>query len=368
MTINCTLLILTICATALVLTVQKLFLKKRTALRHLLVALAELLLAAALSMLIVVSTSNFLRKIFVVGLSVYTALLAAAAANLLFGILRMFRRKTEKPAAYGSVLLMTAVLAPVLFVYGSYNAVHPTVKEYTVHSDKLSAPYTVAFVSDTHFGHTVKEDKLCADVRLLNAMAPDCVILGGDITDDRTTREEMENAYAILGTLCSDTYFVYGNHDLQRYEARDGAAQYTGQELQQTIARAGIRILKDEAAALTEEIVLLGRQDAGADDRKTPEELSSDLQHTGQFLLVADHQPYETEDILAYGADVQLSGHSHNGQLFPNNLIYALLGYNAYGAFDIGTTKLIVSAGDGVCGELFRTAGHSEIVLLRLEP
>jgi len=368
MTINYKLLIFTVCALVLVMLLQKLFLKKCTTQRYLLIFFAEFLLAAGTSMLIVVSTSNFLRQIFVVGLSIYTALIAASAVNLLFAIISIFKRKTGKSITYKATILMALGLALALFSYGSFNAFYPTVKEYAVKSDKISEPYTIAFVSDTHFGYTVKENKLSTDVRLINEINPDCVILGGDITDDRTTREEVENAYAILGQISCSKYFVYGNHDLQQYEALDGREYYTEQELNTIIAQAGVRALKDETIALTDEIVLLGRQDASMSSRKSIEELSSVLPDSDTFLLVADHQPYETEDILAYGADVQLSGHSHNGQLFPNDLLYRLFGYDSYGAYDIGTTKLIVSAGAGTCGEFFRTAGHSEIVLLRLEP
>lgn len=360
------LLLLIACALALLLWAQRPLLKKRAVWMPFLLFLAETILATAVSMLIMVSNANFIRNSFAEFLALYAALFAAAAGNLLFGVVRLIRRKAAKPIPYGCAAALSAFFALALLIGGTWNARHTTVKEYSVESAKVSEPYTIAFVSDVHFGHTVDAEKLTSDVELLNSMAPDCVILGGDITDDCSTKENMEEAYRILSALSCDTYYVYGNHDRQAYAARSGAEFYTEAELRNAIERAGIRILKDETAELTDSIVLLGREDASREDRRAPEELPT--VPLNAFLVVADHQPYETEDILACGAQVQLSGHSHAGQLFPNGMLYSLLGYDQYGAYDVGGTKLFVSAGEGGCGELFRTDGHSEILTLTILP
>ena len=87
----------------------------------------------------------------------------------------------------------------------------------------------------------------------------------------------------------------------------------------------------------------------------------------GSFVLLADHSPYETEDIIASGADLQISGHTHAGQLFPLQWIYRLAGYDAYGWFHHGETDVYVSSGASGWGFPFRTeAGcHYEVVTLQ---
>ena len=84
------------------------------------------------------------------------------------------------------------------------------------------------------------------------------------------------------------------------------------------------------------------------------------------YVLMVDHAPYVTQDIIDSGADLQLSGHAHAGQLFPLQGVYRLAGYDAYGFFRHGDTDLYVSAGASGWSFPFRTeAGcHYEVITL----
>lgn len=204
-------------------------------------------------------------------------------------------------------------------------------------------------------------------VNMVNEESPDLVILGGDITDDFSTKAQMKEAYEILKNLKSDTYYVFGNHDCQLKSDMADGRQYTEEELVQTIENSGIKVLKDEAVKISDDMVILGREDASRPDRrKSVDELKGI--DTNAFLITADHQPYEDEDIIATGADLQLSGHSHAGQVFPNHFIYWVLGLNAYGEYEVGNTKLIVSSGEALWAVPFKNEGHSEITMVTIKP
>ena len=100
--------------------------------------------------------------------------------------------------------------------------------------------------------------------------------------------------------------------------------------------------------------------------RETPEELLESLDKELP-ILVMDHQPRELSELSLAGADLQLSGHTHNGQLFPGNLLVALLYDNAYGLKKEGNMYSVVTSGVGVWGPGMRVGTDSEIVLINLE-
>ena len=126
--------------------------------------------------------------------------------------------------------------------------------------------------------------------------------------------------------------------------------------------------MRDEWVDVGDNLVILGREDAFDPTRKPAGELAP--RPAGAFVVCVDHTPYETEDIVATRADVQLSGHTHAGQLFPLQWIYNLLGYDAYGSYRHGTTRLFVSSGAAGWGFPFRSEEgcHFEVVTVRPAP
>ena len=85
-------------------------------------------------------------------------------------------------------------------------------------------------------------------------------------------------------------------------------------------------------------------------------------------MLSIDHSPFEYADIIATKADLQISGHSHAGQLFPLKTIYNLGGFNAYGKYHHGDTDVFVSSGFSGWGVPLRTEVRSEYVVVNLVP
>ena len=130
------------------------------------------------------------------------------------------------------------------------------------------------------------------------------------------------------------------------------------------MAQNGVTVLKDAYAEIAPDLLILGREDLSESGKRSD---ISALQNPApeKYLIVADHQPNSFKDNLSAGADLQLSGHTHAGQLFPLGTLYPLIGY-CYGDYTEGEAVMNVSA--GACGwrmPLRTEAGcHYEVVSL----
>ena len=254
----------------------------------------------------------------------------------------------------------------ILFTYGYFNMNTIRQTSYTVSSEKLHNNYRIVFISDTHFGTIHDADTLKETVNEINELNPDLVILGGDIVEEGTDKTEMYEAFEILGDLNSTygTYYVYGNHDRQRYT---NEPEYTEWELADTIGKNGIKILREEAVAISNDLLLVGREDLGSkDDRLQAEKLLVNIDNN-RFILVADHQPNNVESNKEIGADLQISGHTHGGQILPLGLFPFLYNGCVYGKYQTDNTTIIVSSGFAGWGFPIRTQGVSEYVVVELK-
>lgn len=266
---------------------------------------------------------------------------------------------------YRSCLIPMAVTAAFMG-FGVYNMSHIVKTEYTVVSDKLTSDYRIVFLSDIHYD-TIQDTALLEEkIGEINALQPDAVILGGDIVEEGTSDASMRACFELLGGLESTygTYYVYGNHDRQRYVSQPA---YTESELAETIEKNGIRILCDDTVMLGDELVMIGREDAGSRyERMTTKALLADVPED-RFLLLADHQPVEFEENERLGIDLQLSGHTHAGQIFPIGLFNIILDGINYGCYEKDDSALIVSSGVAGWGFPVRTQGKSEYVVVHVK-
>ena len=267
-------------------------------------------------------------------------------------------------------IAVSLVFGFAVLVAGTWNMQTVACRTYTVSSHKLSARHTVAFLSDLHVGTAQQFSSLEDVVAQINASHPDLVIIGGDVSDEKTSAAWLDRAYRLLGTLEAPTYFVYGNHDRQPDGDLLGGRTYTDDELVQAIERNGITVLADEYVTVADEVMLLGREDISrGKDRRSGDELAARNPDQAAFLIVADHQPYADEaDVAPLKADLQVSGHTHAGQLFPLQFCYNAIGLPAYGEYELGGSCLLVSAGESGWGFPLRTEARSEWNLITLEP
>ncbi len=243
--------------------------------------------------------------------------------------------------------------------------------EYTVTTQKSirEEGYRIAFLSDVHYGTVQSASVLKENISRINAQQPDIVILGGDIVEEGTTLEEMQEVFYYLGCLDAPLgiYFVYGNHDRQ---ADSKNRTYTDEELVAAIEDNGIVILEDETQLIGGELLLIGRADAAWDTNTDRKEIGELLlpEQEGLFLLTLDHQPLEAEENAAAGVDLMLSGHTHAGQLFPVGYLTEWTGGMNYGLYQTDSCQSIVSSGFAGWGCGIRTQGHCEYVIVDIVP
>ena len=180
----------------------------------------------------------------------------------------------------------------------------------------------------------------------------------------------MEAAAKVLGDIGAEygTYYVFGNHD---YNAYTSTPAYSPEELCSTLESSGIVVLKDRVYTVNDELTVIGRTDASVGSMVSPkgrtgiEELCRETD-SNTFVLLLDHQPTELSENAEAGVDLQLSGHTHAGQIWPTGQVGELTGFTElnYGWKEIGGFQVIVSSGIGGWGYPIRTGGHSEYVVV----
>lgn len=302
-------------------------------------------------------------SIFVV---VYIALIGDSAADVVDLIVRCIKRKGVE-----SFRLLLCGAAGILFcggvyIYGTWNAENIREMRHEWKAEGLKREHTFAFAADLHAGSAQTMDTLRNLCRDINAAKPEFVILGGDVTDELTSYEDMVETYSILSELEAPVYFIYGNHDRQPSSGFVSGRTYTDEQLEEEITRAGIHILKDEYVKTAEDLVLLGREDISSDARIKWEDLKNPFEGEGA-LIVADHQPYDKEQLEIESSALQISGHTHAGQLWPLKTVYTLLGLPAFGEFEQKNTFLYVSAGANDWMVPIRTEEHCEWELVTIK-
>ena len=211
-------------------------------------------------------------------------------------------------------------------------------------------------MADLHFRDLTSDRFLEELTAKVNARKPDLILLGGDLLEgDR--REEDVGRYerAIRGMFSAyGTYGVPGNHE--RF-SRAGAGGL--------LERAGIRLLQDEVVRIGDMLTLAGRKDARSRDRKPVAELLAAAPSDLPVILLA-HRPLQFDEARAAGADIQLSGHTHHGQLFPINFITAHQYDLSWGHLERNGAHLFVTSGVQAWGPPVRTVGASEVLVLHL--
>ena len=269
--------------------------------------------------------------------------------------------------------LFAIIIFAIIMAGSVYGMNHIDLTEYNLSTDKIDGQsYSILFVSDVHYD-TVQNPKLVKEsISKMNDLNPDIVVLGGDIVDERTSKESMKEVFKEFGSINSTygTYYVYGNHDRQPYETdyENGNRTFTDEELSQAIESSGITILEDDKITLNNDIVLVGRADIGWDDDVQRPNLGEmiDESDLSKYIVVIDHQPIEQDENSKEGADLQISGHTHGGQVFPYGFLYDFMGIKKYGEYDFGKMKQIVSSGLTGWGWQFRNEAKCEYVLVHV--
>jgi len=294
----------------------------------------------------------------------FGALYAALGGDIIADLICIAVELIRKKKSFRIQTVMTILATLAFLIYGMVNMGTVRANELSFKSVKLKTSHTFVFLSDLHYGSAQTPEVVEKAIEKIKSYRPEFVVLGGDITDELTTKEEMKTIYSLLGSIGIPVYYVYGNHDRQASAALIGGPAYTPGELEETIRVNGIAILKDNWVQISDDLVLFGREDFSESSRLPVKSLPAFPEKA--FVLSVDHSPYQYSEIEELGADFQMSGHTHAGQFFPLQFIYNMIGYDAYGLYRHGNTDVYVSS--GISGWLFpfrtEAACNFEVVTL----
>lgn len=261
--------------------------------------------------------------------------------------------------------VLPLLLTCIFFLYGFFNIRHIVETSYEISTNKaISDSLKILFLSDSHYGTVLKKDDL-EELKSRVGEDLDLVLLGGDIVDENTTKDEMKEIFGELGDIKSKygTYFVFGNHDRQKYSRNK---DFSVEELTRVLGDFSITPLCDEVEFLRDDIVLIGREDVG-EKRKTARALLQDID-SSKFVILLDHQPVSYLENEKLGVDLMLSGHTHAGQIFPAG--YFIKWFHMadlwYGHETFGGMDAVVSSGLAGWGYPIRTQEHSEYVIVNV--
>ena len=254
----------------------------------------------------------------------------------------------ESTFEIGMVCLVVSVIA---CVKGILNGHQIHLKTLHISSPKITQHYNLVFISDIHLGSNPQQhlENICTKI---DGLDYDYLLIGGDLYD--SSAFEAEDVMP-LTAIQKSILFVTGNHE---YYVKDHADKVAD------LANYNITILDNESVQFD------GLNIIGISDNQAPK-LQSDIAHglvsQDAFNLLMVHQP-SIWDSAPDSTDLMLSGHTHNGQIFPFNLLVRLQFKTVYGIYKRLNSTLYVSSGSGTWGPRMRLGTKNEIVHISISP
>lgn len=300
------------------------------------------------------------------GIALYL-LLFTVAADLLLLIPRWLKLPFTKHSLFNGFVTLGVLLLTVLTCIGGFtNAQKIHHVSYDVRLDGKAdiSDIRIVMISDLHLGAIGSEDRLETIVDEINALEPDVVCIAGDFFD--TDFMSIQDPDAALGTLRKlrptyGTYACLGNHD----------GGQTHKQMVAFLEEANIHLLSEAYTLIDNRLVLVGRLDGspigGYGEQARQEQCPVVEGEDPQLpVIVMDHNPANIAQ-YTHEADLILCGHTHQGQVFPGNLITNLMYAVDYGYYQKNedSPHVIVTSGVGTWGMPMRVGTNSEIVTIR---
>ena len=310
---------------------------------------------AGLTVHILTGAANYLLPFF---LYLFLFVLIADLLLLINLLLKIVPDEKKRRRSFrGRMLLLIICLSLTVVVAGviNFNTIRTSEYQITIpgRSSQLGR-MRIAFVSDFHLEEGTPVRFVERFVKEVEAINPDLMLYGGDIVEGDEEDENMERFERLLRSITTryGAYGVLGNHE-----------HYARQDKGSFFSKAGIEILADSVVIVGDSFILAGRNDSHTRTRKSVEELMSTIPDSLPVILM-DHRPTEIDQTSRTAADVVFSGHTHNGQLFPINLITRIVYELSHGYLKKGETHFFVSSGIRLWGPPVRTTGKSEIMVI----
>jgi len=282
-----------------------------------------------------------------------------------------------------TAIVIIALVSLIVFL-GNLNKREITIKNLEITLPKGSGKLNelnVVMASDLHLSPIDGERLLSKIIDKMNSLKPDIILLAGDIVDDKAEILEQRKIGESFKRLKPKygIYTINGNHEF--INGVDASVQYA--------EHLGMKVLRDEFELIDSSFYIVGREDVAmkqftGKDRKSLEEIvhsinTNEISETSMDHLsgrsstktlpkiLLDHTPVKLEQAEKNGIDIQFSGHTHHGQLWPANIITGMIYEISWGYKKKGNTHYYVTSGAGTWGPPVRTGSKSEIVNIKIK-
>lgn len=279
-----------------------------------------------------------------------------------YGLAKLLRRSNAcfspmNNAALHRANMAVLLLALLLSVFALYQGMKvPALREVVIYTPKVPREVVIVQVNDLHIDRTKPLAWLQKTVELINAQKADAVVMVGDIIDDNMARLDRETELLRQVKSQNGVWFVSGNHEL-----------YNGlPAIERKIREIGYHYLAENGENLGDlPVYIAGLPDVwwGAKSAAGLAEGKDDF-----YKILLAHNPKYAEDNLRQGFDLQLSGHTHGGQIFPLHILTRLANNFLAGRYELENGLLYISRGVGFWGPPMRLFAPSDITVIRLHP
>ena len=248
-----------------------------------------------------------------------------------------------------SLGITSSIIIIIISIYGMLNARKISLKNITLHSSKIKKNYNIIFISDIHLGTNTSKhlSKLLSKIESLDY---DFLLIGGDLIDSSSFKM---NDLNLFNRTKKPIYFVNGNHEYYLKDFKNKIEE---------LKKFKIKVLKNSSKQI-DQINIIGIDDLQTKYSKI--KYVEKLYKNNLFNLVLSHKP-DVWDNIKNKSDLMLSGHTHNGQIFPFNFLVKLKFKFIYGVYEYKKSKLYVSSGAGCWGPKLRIGSSNEIVNILL--
>lgn len=280
---------------------------------------------------------------------------------IMFGISKLFNFSFVNPKD-AAVLYKANIWAVIVSIALTFYAIYegtkfPHFNKIDINSPKIKKDSTVVFISDLHITRVTRIEKIKELVNKVNALEADVIALGGDIIDDLGLNgqlNELANLKAKHGV-----YVVLGNHEVYRgyYQSR------------KKFEELGFNFLLNRGEKING-FYIAGIPDFGTNyfpELKIDMEKTLKGSSTDDYKILLSHHPRFIETLKNNEIDLQLSGHTHGGQIFPFHLLVKQENHYLAGLYQVENMKLIVSRGASIWGPPMRLFAPSDIIVIRLK-
>lgn len=245
----------------------------------------------------------------------------------------------------------------IILGIGTFYKHNTMITEYEIDSGgEISSPMNIVLVSDVHLGYINENASLIKMIDKVNSLEPDIVLIAGDLIDmylepvlEKNMLNELKNIKSTYGT-----FFTLGNHDI--YGSKAAMLTETLRNTAETV------VLRDEKTLVNNEIYIAGRDNFS---RKPIREILEGTDNKPVILI--QHTPDTIDEAIENKVLLQVSGHTHKGQMFPGKIFTKKIFRLDYGHEKIEDTNIVVSSGYGTWGPPIRVGSQSEIVVIKIK-